>query len=208
LPSDSTDWVALTAQTARRGPERPGVTGHATNTRREVTIGADGVWRWAFRGGSSEQAYRSFVAATASWLLGGVDSATGRARPVRPVVTNGRPVVFEWLGASRPMPLEIVWSGDAGGRRDTLHFDGEGRAQAWLPVGSYRYRLEGGGAGTAVVEEYSDEWLPRPVVLENHEAATLAASGSSRARGWIWLFGLAVLGLGVEWLGRRRLGLR
>lgn len=206
---DSAGWVALTAQSGRRGAERPVVFGRQAGNRREVTVAADGLWRWGFRGGSSEQAYRSFVAATTSWLLGGADSATGRARPVRPVVANGRPVVFEWLGTGATMPLEIVWTGDEGvATRDTLRFDGEGHAEAWLAVGSYRYRLEGGGAGTVAVEEYSDEWLPRPVVLESREATTLAASGASRARGWIWLFGLAVLGLGIEWLGRRRLGLR
>jgi hypothetical protein len=207
-PADSGGWIALTAQLGRRGSERPVVIGRAGNTRREMTVLADGLWRWGFRGGSSEQAYRSFVAAAASWLLGGADSATGRARPVRPVVANGRPVVFEWLGASRPTPLEVVWSADNTTRRDTLRFDGAGRAEAWLPVGAYRYRLEGGGAGTVAVEEYSDEWLPRPVVLENREAQTLAAAGASRARGWVWLFALCVLGLTVEWLGRRRLGLR
>ncbi|MEP7324721.1 MAG: hypothetical protein ABI836_02130 [Gemmatimonadota bacterium] len=208
VPADSADWIALTAQNGRRGAERPVVIGRESRTRREMTVGVAGLWRWAFRGGSSEQAYRSFVASSVSWLLGGADSATGRARPVRPVVANGRPVVFEWLGASGPMPLEIVWSGDSGARRDTLRFDGAGKAEAWLPVGSYRYRLEGGGAGSVAVEEYSEEWLPRPVVLGGREAATLAASGSSRARGWVWLFGLAILGLGVEWVGRRRLGLR
>jgi hypothetical protein len=205
---DSADWIALTAQNGRRGAERPVVIGRETGAKREVTVAVDGLWRWGFRGGSSEQAYRSFVAASVSWLLGGADSATGRARPVRPVVANGRPVVFEWLGSTRPVPLEIVWTGEGGALLDTLRFDGAGRAESWLPVGSYRYRLEGGGAGMVAVEAYSDEWLPRPVVLENREAATLAASGSSRARGWVWLFGLAVFGLGVEWLGRRRLGLR
>ncbi|HEV8125895.1 MAG TPA: hypothetical protein VGP80_16735 [Gemmatimonadales bacterium] len=208
MSPDSADWIALTAQNGRRGAERPVVSGGESRNRREMTISVDGLWRWAFRGGSSEQAYRSFVASSVSWLLGGADSATGQARPVRPVVTNGRPVVFEWLGANHPAPLEIVWGGDGGGRRDTLRFDGAGKAESWLPVGSYSYRLEGGGAGSVAVEEYSDEWLPRPVVLENREAATLAARGSSRARGWVWLFGLAIFGLGVEWLGRRRLGLR
>lgn len=207
-PVDSGTWIALTAQLGRRGSERPVVIGRAGNTRREMTVLADGLWRWGFRGGSSEQAYRSFVAAAASWLLGGADSATGRARPVRPVVANGRPVVFEWLGASRPVPLEVVWSEGTITRRDTLRFDGAGRAEAWLPVGAYRYRLEGGGAGTVAVEEFSEEWLPRPVVLENRQAQTLAAAGASRARGWVWLFGLCVLGLAVEWMGRRRLGLR
>jgi hypothetical protein len=210
MQPDSGGWVAMTGQNGRRGAERPVVIGHATARRREVTVAADGLWRWAFRGGSSEQGYRSWVAATASWLLGGADSVTGRARPVRAVVANERPIVFEWLAAGRPAPLEIVWSTEAGTTsRDTLEFDGAGRASAWLPPGSYRYRLEGGGSGLVAVEEYSDEWLPRPVTLTaREEVEVLASSAPSRARGWVWLFALCVLGLAGEWLARRRLGLR
>lgn len=209
MQPDSSGWVALTAQNGRRGPERPVVMGHATANRREVTVAADGLWRWAFRGGSSEQGYRSWVAATASWLLGGVDSITGRARPVRPVVANQRPVVFEWLASGTVQPLEIVWTSESGTRRDTLEFDGSGRASAWLPPGAYRYRLEGGGSGLVAVEEYSDEWLPRPVTLDpRDEVSVLASHTPSRARGWVWLFALCVLGLAGEWLARRRLGLR
>ena len=175
----------------------------------EVIVAADGLWRWAFRGGSSEQGYRSWVAATASWLLGGADSITGRAEPVRPVVANQRPVVFEWLGSTRAAPLEIVWTTAAGTRRDTLKFDGGGRASVWLQPGSYRYRLEGGGGGLVAVEEYSEEWLPHPVALvERLRGDVLASATPSRARGWVWLFGLCVVGLAGEWLARRRLGFR
>ena len=209
IQGDSNGWVALTAQNGRRGAERPVMVGHATGGRREVTLAADGLWRWAMRGGSSEQGYRSLVAATASWLLGGVDSITGKARPVRAVVANQRPVVFEWLASGLPAPLEIVWTQDSITRRDTLEFDGSGRAAAWLAPGAYRYRLEGGGGGLVAVEEYSDEWLPRPVALDERAQGTILASPvASRARGWIWLFGICVLGLAGEWLARRRQGLR
>jgi hypothetical protein len=209
LQPDSGGWIAMTAQNGRRGAERPVVMGRATARRREVTVAADGLWRWAFRGGSSEQGYRSWVAATASWLLGGADSITGRARPVRAVVANQRPVVFEWLAAGRPAPLEIVWSGGGNTTRDTLKFDGAGRASAWLAPGAYQYRLEGGGSGLVAVEQYSDEWLPRPVTLEEREqVSVLASTAPSRARGWVWLFAVCVLGLAGEWMARRRLGLR
>ena len=36
---------------------------------RRVVIGVQGLWRWAFRGGSSEQAYRALFAGTVDWLL-------------------------------------------------------------------------------------------------------------------------------------------
>ncbi|MGE0353220.1 MAG: hypothetical protein AB7I33_02650 [Gemmatimonadales bacterium] len=202
------DWVALSAQNARRGAERPVVTGRTDGNRREIQVAVDGLWRWAFRGGSSEQAYRAWVAASASWLLGGADSVRGRARPVRAVVQNQRPVVFEWLAPGRPVPLAIGIDGESGAVQDTLHFDGEGLASIRLPVGTYRYRLEGGGSGTVAVETWSDEWLPRPVALEERAAEPVLATRRSQARNWPWLFGLCILGLAGEWWFRRRAGLR
>ncbi|HEU4588910.1 MAG TPA: hypothetical protein VFS11_09695 [Gemmatimonadales bacterium] len=237
------DWVALTAQDGRRGPHQPAVVGRDDGKVRRVTVLADGLWRWAFRGGSSEQAYRAWVSATASWLLAGADTARGVARPVRAVVPSGRPVLFEWIGAGVPRAVGVQWTpigrGDTSGTAiaandpveappvgnaspageappagkippaaDTLRFDGAGRAQAWLPVGSYRYRLAGGGQGTVAVEAYSDELLPHPVTLGAHEPQPVASGARRSARDWLWLFGLGLLGLVGEWAARRRLGLR
>jgi hypothetical protein len=210
------DWVALYAQLGRRGPQRPVVLGRQEGRVRRVTVAADGLWRWAFRGGSSEQSYRSWVAATASWLLGGADSARGLARPVQPVVPNGRPVLFEWVGSGSPVPQGVTWSSTAEPaaspvveqQPDTLRFDGEGRATAWLSPGEYRYRLSSGGSGTVAVEQYSDEFLPRAITLTPHIGRVRRATARTAARDWLWLFGLCVLALSGEWLTRRRLGLR
>jgi hypothetical protein len=68
--------------------------------------------------------------------------------------------------------------------------------------------LSGGGGGTVAVEEYSEELLPRTVLLRDHAARARAPSGRRAARDWLWLFGLCVLGLAGEWIARRRLGLR
>jgi hypothetical protein len=198
----------MSAQLGRRGAPRPAVIGRESGRVRRVDVAVDGLWRWAFRGGSSEQSYRTWVAATASWLLGGADSTRGSARPVRPVVSNGRPLVFEWTAGGAPSPLAIAWSGTGKPRVDTLQFDGSGHATAWLPPGEYRYRLEGGGGGTVAVEQYSDELLPRPPSLTAHESRPPEAAGRRAARDWLWLFGLAVAALAGEWMARRRLGLR
>lgn len=202
------DWVALTAQEGRRGAERPVVLGRDDGRHRRVRVAADGLWRWAFRGGSSEQVYRAWVAATTSWLLGGADSARGAARPARAVVQRGRPVVFQWIAGGTPRDLSPAWSATGASRSDTLRFDGAGRAVAWLPVGEYRYRLGDGGAGTVVVEPYSDEWVRRPPTVVAHAGRMSATAGRSAARDWIWLFGVAIAALAGEWLARRRLGLR
>jgi hypothetical protein len=172
-----------------------------------VTL-ADGLWRWEFRGGSSEQSYRALVGSAASWLLGGADSAIGAARPVRRVVQQGRPVVFEWVGRGAATPTALTWTGPGGARADTLRFDGAGRAPVWLAPGAYRYRFAGGAGASVAVEEYSDELLPRPVTLVARTARAARPAGRSAARDWLWLFGLCVTALAGEWLARRRLGLR
>jgi hypothetical protein len=125
-------------------------------------------------------------------------------------------VLFEWAGSGPPVPQGVAWSSAAtpgavlaeGRRPDTLHFDGEGRASAWLSPGEYRYRLSSGGSGTVAVEHYSDELLPRAVTLTPHPGRVQLPISRSTARDWLWLFGLCVLALSGEWLARRRLGLR
>lgn len=200
-------WTGLSVQLGRRGTERPVFVGQASGGRRHVMTAGEGLWRWAFRGGSSEEGYRALVASTLSWLLGGTDSTTGPARAIRPVVENGRPVVFEWTGGGLPAPLGIVVSGVVS-RRDTLRFGGEGRAMLRLPPGRYRYQLDGGGGGVVVVDEWSEEWLPRAVVLADRTVPAVTEASITSTRGWMWLFLVAILALGGEWMVRRRLGLR
>jgi hypothetical protein len=208
LTAAAGDWIGMTAQLGRRGAVRPVLIGRDSAGVRRVTTGIEGLWRWAFRGGSSEQGYRALIAGTASWLLGATDSTTGKAQLDREVVANGIPASFRWSGSGNPVPLPIEWVGDSSTRRDTLVFDGKGRSETLLPPGSWRYRLEGGGAGTLAVEEYSDEFLPRPVTLADRKSAVSGSRIRKPVRGWIWLFGAAVLAFAGEWTARRRLGLR
>lgn len=202
------DWVGLSAQAGRRGAVRPVMVGRDSGGARRIVMGVEGLWRWSFRGGSSEQGYRGLVASSLAWLLGGADSAAGRARLLHQVVQRGRPVVFQWNGGGPAEPTPVNLIGAAGTRSDTLVFDGAGRAELMLEPGAWRYRLGGGGQGTFAVEEYSDEWLPTRRTLETREAMTQAAGGRVPVRTWLWLFGLGVAAFAGEWLARRRLGLR
>jgi hypothetical protein len=105
----------------------------------------------------------------------------------------------------------VVWTTEGSGgptRTDTLRFDGAGRAPVRLPPGEYRYRLGEGGGGVVAVEQYSDELLPRPLTLTARTAGAARPQHRTAARDWLWLFGLAIVALSVEWLARRRLGLR
>ena len=202
------DWVGLTAQLGRRGAPRPALVGRVEGRVRRITTLVDGLWRWGFRGGSSEQSYRALVASAASWLLAGTDTTIGAARPVRRVVQQGRPLVFEWTGPGVANATALTWTTPDGSRPDTLRFDGAGRATVWLAPGTYRYRFGGGAGGTVAVEEYSEELLPRAVTLRARNGAVRPVGGRTVARDWLWLFGLGVLAFAGEWFARRRLGLR
>lgn len=201
-------WVALMAQAGRRGAPRPAMTGQESGRRRQVTTAVEGLWRWSFRGASAEQGYRALVATTVSWLLGSPDSARGLARPLRRVAENGRPMVFEWSGGGAPRTLGITWASGAGTLTDSLRFDGAGRAIAWLAPGTWRYRLEEGAGGLVAVESWSEEFLPRPVVLAAQEGVRTPPASRTAARDWWWLFAIGVAALCVEWWYRRKLGLR
>ena len=77
-----------------------------------------------------------------------------------------------------------------------------------LDPGIYTYGLDGGGRGIVAVEEYSDEWFPRPATLTASEGAASAVDRREGLRDRLWLFGLAVAALSGEWFVRRRRGLR
>ncbi len=209
LAPGSGDWVGLSVQAGRRGAARPVILGRQVGRRREVTIGADGFWRWAFRGGPSGDVYRSMVAATVSWLLAEPDRGSAEARVVRRVVDQGLPVTFERTSDSTlSVPVSLESAGTV--RQDTLRFGGDGRASLWLPPGTYRYRLGGarGGSGTVAVDSWSREWLPQPVAVESRAMPAAVAAGRTSARQWPWLYALVLLALAAEWFARRRLGLR
>ena len=208
LATATSDWVGATAQLGRHGVARPVFVGHREGRRRTLTIGIEGLWRWAFRGGPSAEAYRATFATAISWLLASPDSTGAAARLVRPVVEQGMPLVFERLDdslAALPMTIE----GPGGARSDTLRFGGDGLASLWLPTGSYQFRLGGrGGSGVAAVDTWSREWIRQPAMV-TRQALPAAGPGERRsARDLPWLYLFLLLALGGEWVARRRLGLR
>jgi hypothetical protein len=174
-----------------------------------VDIAAAGLYRWAFRGGASAEAYRALVAQMADWLLG--EAARGKGERVTPkalVVANGLPVVWRWTGPDAPHDLIVTLSATSGERRDTLRFDATGEATLLLPSGAYRYDVEGGSErGMVAVETYSDEWRPTTTVVQSQPGAPAGRFATVGMRDHWWLFVLAIAAFTAEWAWRRRLGL-
>lgn len=209
---DSGAVTALTARLGRRGAARAIVTldERGGGGRRRATVTASGLWRWAFRGGASGEAYRSLVAALTDWLLGEGVGRMERAVPVTYEAPNGLPLAWRWTGPGEPRPLAIDLGGELGTHHDTLRFDAVGRAEVRLPPGVYRYALAGGPErGVVAVEEYSDEWRPAPAApgLAAQRGAPEGRVAQAGLRDRWWLFVVALAAFTAEWAWRRRHGL-
>ncbi len=210
LGPDSSATVALAARLARRGPARPVVTLSERAGSRRAVIAAGGLYRWAFRGGASGDAYRALVGGLTDWLLEQGAGSRERFLPVTYEVTNGMPVLWRWTGCGEPRNVVLSLAAERGQRIDTLRFDAGGRAELRLPPDVYRYAAADGGGterGVVAVEAYSDEWRPAASVL-----ASQVGSPSGRLTGvglrdrW-WLFVVAIAAFAAEWAWRRREGL-
>jgi hypothetical protein len=208
IEPDARGWVGAGAQLGRRGAVRPIIVGRDSAGIRTVLTAADGLWRWAFKPGSGEEAYRQVVAGITNWLLGGADSLAGVARPLRRVVPRGLPVVFVRREGVSAAEVVATFAGDSGAVVDTLTFDGGGRAEVLLPPGRYRYQFQGGGRGTVAVESWSAEYLPTPPTLAAHDATGGAGIARTALRDKPLLYLAIVLLLCAEWYLRRRAGLR
>jgi hypothetical protein len=210
LPSapDSGSSVGLTARLARRGASRPVVVLTERDGRRRAAIAGSGLYRWAFRGGASGQAYRALVAGLVDWLLEQGAGSRERFVPLTYEVPNGTPLVWRWVESDAPRDVVLTLAVENRQRVDTLRFDESGRAQLRLPPGTYRYSATGGAErGVVAVEIYSDEWRPAPAVLREQPGAPEGRQVHVPLRDRWWLFGVAIAAFAAEWAWRRRQGL-
>ncbi len=210
LAPDSSTTVALAARLARRGPPRPMVTLAQHAGARRAVIAAGGLYRWAFRGGASGEAYRALVAGLVDWLLEQGAGSGERFAPVTYETPNGMPLQWRWTGKGEPRDVVISLTADQVQRVDTLRFDAGGRAELRLPPGLYRYAATDRGSaerGVVVVDTYSDEWRPAaPVVAPQPGTSGGRLTGVALRDRW-WLFVLVIAASATEWAWRRREGL-
>jgi hypothetical protein len=176
--------------------------------RRRAAIAAGGLYRWAFRGGASGEAYRALVAGLVDWLLGQGAGSGERFVPVTYDTPNGVPLVWRWVGSGAPRNVIVSLPAQRGEVVDTLRFDEAGRAQLRLPPGTYRYTaMSGTERGVVAVDTYSDEWRPAAAALTDQPGAPEGRGVSVPLRDRWWLFGLAIAAFAAEWAWRRRQGL-
>jgi len=208
LAGDSSAVVVLTARLARRGAARPVIVLSQVGGARRATVAASGLFRWAFRGGASAEAYRAVVAALADWLLVGGEGRGERFLPVTYETPNGLPLVWRWAGSGAPRDAVVTLTAGGVARTDTLRFDATGRAELSLPPGVYAYGAASGAErGIVAVETYSDEWRPAAPRMRAQPGGVAGRPAGTALRDRWWLFVIAIAAFATEWAWRRRQGL-
>jgi hypothetical protein len=203
------DWEGIETRRARRLERRPAVIG-IERPRRTVVVGASGFWRWRFRGGASADAYATMWGSIFDWL----SEERSDARPAIPadgVTRAGEPLRWRRGSATDSVvPLVLVRRGGPSAP-DTVRLR-FGAAENVLETpsraaGIYDVTMPGGRA--TLVVNASRELLPRRSVVRAGPIGSGASLGDApRLRNTGWVFVAILLALSLEWIVRRRLGLR
>jgi hypothetical protein len=202
------EWTALSAKRGRRLDERRVVVGTST-PRRTVVVSAAGLWRWRFRGGRTADTFVSLWGSVFDWLAGETVDLRG-ARPATPWVRVGEAVRWR-RGGMKDSAATVIAKRRGGTTTDTIRLRFSGAStmteSAPLAAGVYTTRLAG-VEGLLVVNE-SAEWVPRRPTVRAGAIGTGAAAGRApTSRNAWWIYAIALAALCVEWVQRRKIGLR
>lgn len=212
-PPATGEWTGLMAARARG--ERPvAIVVGRTTPRRTVVVTASGFSAWRVRSGIPADAFGALWGAAADWLASDRPDVRA-ARPAAGLVREGDPVRWRRGGVSDTLVrVSLKRRGARNGERatpDTLELrfarDVNEALTAALPAGIYDVRATGGAS--VLVVNPSAEWVARrPTVVAGAIGSGAAMGEAPGLRTTVWPFVVIVLLLCVEWLLRRRAGLR
>ncbi|MEO7038692.1 MAG: hypothetical protein ABI186_01525 [Candidatus Elarobacter sp.] len=202
------EWTGLLTAPARSADRRAAIAGNESG-RRVVIVGASGLWRWAFRGGVSGDAYATLWGGIFDWLT--AERPDPRAAlPADAIVRAGDRIRWRrGTGGDSLVRLEMHRRGDA--RVDTLslHFAGPGALAESAPLDAGIYETRVSGGTSLLVVNASRELLPRKANVRTGAVGGAAPFGDQpKLRDYHWIFLLLLGALCAEWLLRRNMGLR
>jgi hypothetical protein len=201
-------WTGLEARRGRGAEKKPIVVG-TDAPRRVAVVGAAGLWRWRFRGGTASDAFTALWGSIFDWLA--AERADRRAAvPDERLLRAGDAVRWRrGSPADSVVPVVLRQRGTARVDSLTLRFGADANVaeSAPLPAGIYEVTTRGGSAVLVVTP--SREWLPRaPRVASGGVGGAALAGAGPRLRDAGWAYALAILLLCAEWLVRRGRGMR
>lgn len=202
------NFEVLETRRARRLEKRVAAIGWE-RPKRTVLVPASGFWRWRFRGGAPAAAHSAFWGSVIDWLA--AERADNRAAsPADGAVREGQPVRWRrGLPTDTIVPVAFVRRGTTQQDSVTVRFT-SGSLFAETPArraGVYDITTKGGTS--VLVVNPSAEVLPRrPSVIDGDIGTGEALTDAPRLRGIGWIFAIVILSLCLEWIIRRRLGLR
>ena len=198
------EWEGLIVARGRRLDRRTVIAG-TERPRRVVVIDAGGLWRWKFRGGASEAAFVALWGALFDWLA--EERRDTRALSIAsPMLRAGEPIA--WRGV--PDSGATIVIRDAGGTVvDSPRLEREGGTSSSRALPAGRYVAEVPGGRVALIVNESREWLPGASTAKGDTPTSASAPVRGEPlRGKLWPYAAAIALLCIEWLLRRRIGLR
>ena len=204
------DWQGLTVRRGGASDDRRVALTGWDSPRHVAVLGAAGLWRWRFRGGTRADAYGAFFGALYDWLAAGRSDRRAAVPDVAPQ-RAGAPIRWRRGVAGDSVVVVTITRRSATGRVYSvpLRFpDGATVTETPpLPAGVYDARMDGGSA--VLVVNASRELVPRRPTITSGRTGVASALGDAvalRSMGWLYL--LAVSILCGEWLLRRRAGVK
>ncbi|MEP7066641.1 MAG: hypothetical protein ABI889_11450 [Gemmatimonadota bacterium] len=202
------DWTGLLAAPARSADRRSAIAG-SEGGRRVVVVGASGLWRWAFRGSVSRDAYATLWGGIFDWLT--AERPDPRAAlPADAIVRAGERIRWRrGTGSDTLVRVELRKRGEATADTLALHFGGPGAMaeNGPLDAGTYETRVSGGSS--LLIVNAPRELLPRRANVRTGAVGGAAPFGDQpRLRDYHWVYLLLLAVLCAEWLLRRHFGLR
>ena len=205
----SGEWRGLEARRGREDDRRVVIVG-SERPKRTVIVGGSGFWRWRFRGGVAADAYGALWGSIFDWLSA---QRTDRraAVPDDRVFRAGEAIRWRRGSVADSQVVLTLTRRGAPARVDTvsLTFGAQSTIQETPPLPAGVYDVSARGGKSLLTVNASREWLPRAPRARSGAAGGKASSDSApRLRDHAWLFALAVGLLCLEWVLRRRRGMR
>jgi len=202
------DWTGLVAAPARSTDRRVAIAGSESG-RRTVIVGASGLWRWAFRGGVSGDAYATLWGGIFDWLT--AERPDPRAAlPADAIVRAGDRIRWR-RGTSSDTLVRVEMHRRGEARVDTLalRFGGAGALAESAPLDAGVYETRVSGGTSLLIVNATRELLPRRANVRTGAVGGAAPFGDQpRLRDFHWIYLLLLGALCAEWLLRRHMGLR